>query len=36
MTSSIEAPPAVQETPQVAVNDIGTEEDFLAAIDATI
>jgi small subunit ribosomal protein S1 len=32
----IEAPPAVQETPQVAVNDIGTEEDFLAAIDATI
>ena len=36
MTSSIEAPPAAQETPQVAVNDIGTAEDFLAAIDATI
>jgi small subunit ribosomal protein S1 len=36
MTSSIEAPPATQETPQVAVNDIGTAEDFLAAIDATI
>jgi len=36
MTSSIEAPPAARETPQVAVNDIGTAEDFLAAIDATI
>ncbi|HEY7045051.1 MAG TPA: S1 RNA-binding domain-containing protein, partial [Nocardioidaceae bacterium] len=36
MTSSIEAPPAAQETPQVAVNDVGTAEDFLAAIDATI
>jgi small subunit ribosomal protein S1 len=36
MTSSIEAPPAAQETPQVAVNDIGSEEDFLAAIDQTI
>ena len=36
MTSSIEAPPAAQETPQVAVNDIGSAEDFLAAIDATI
>jgi predicted RNA-binding protein with RPS1 domain len=37
MTSSTEAPPtAVQETPQVAVNDIGSEEDFLAAIDQTI
>ena len=23
-------------TPQVAVNDIGTEEDFLAAIDQTM
>ena len=33
MTSSIQAPPA---TPQVAVNDIGSEEDFLAAIDLTI
>jgi small subunit ribosomal protein S1 len=37
MTSSTEAPPqATQETPQVAVNDIGSEEDFLAAIDQTI
>jgi small subunit ribosomal protein S1 len=36
MTSSIQAPPAVPETPQVAVNDIGSAEDFLAAIDATI
>ena len=36
MTSSIEAPPATQATPQVAVNDIGSAEDFLAAIDATI
>ncbi|MEJ7706090.1 MAG: 30S ribosomal protein S1 [Nocardioidaceae bacterium] len=36
MTSSIEAPPAVQQTPQIAVNDIGSAEDFLAAIDATI
>ena len=38
MTASIEAPldPAVRTTPQVAVNDIGSEEDFLAAIDQTI
>ncbi len=43
MTSSIEAPPAPavssngsNGTPQVAVNDIGSEEAFLAAIDATI
>jgi small subunit ribosomal protein S1 len=36
MTSSIEAPPAAQDTPQVAVNDIGSAEDFLAAIDQTI
>jgi small subunit ribosomal protein S1 len=36
MTSSIEAPAAAREAPQVAVNDIGTAEDFLAAIDATI
>jgi small subunit ribosomal protein S1 len=36
MTSSIEAPPAAQETPQVAINDIGSAEDFLAAIDQTI
>ncbi|MGI8766727.1 MAG: 30S ribosomal protein S1 [Gemmatimonadaceae bacterium] len=35
MTSSIEAPPR-QGTPQVAVNDIGSEEAFLAAIDETI
>ena len=33
MTSSIATPSAA---PQVAVNDIGTEEDFLAAIDSTI
>ncbi len=32
MTSSIATPPA----PQVAVNDIGSEADFLAAIDLTI
>src|SRR5262245_21482996 len=39
MTANIEAPldPATQDTtPQVAVNDIGSEEDFLAAIDQTI
>jgi len=41
MTSSIEAPlndaaPAQQDTPQVAVNDVGSEEAFLAAIDETI
>ncbi|MEU4224425.1 30S ribosomal protein S1 [Nonomuraea sp. NPDC026600] len=33
MTSSTEA---TSSTPQVAVNDIGSEEDFLAAIDETI
>ncbi|MDP9845017.1 30S ribosomal protein S1 [Streptosporangium lutulentum] len=33
MTSSTEA---TSSTPQVAVNDIGSEEDFLAAIDLTI
>ncbi|MBA2532259.1 MAG: 30S ribosomal protein S1 [Nocardioidaceae bacterium] len=39
MTSSIEAPPASRENDgviQVAVNDIGSEEAFLAAIDETI
>lgn len=39
MTSSIEAevaPSTDRTTPQVAVNDIGSEEDFLAAIDQTI
>jgi len=39
MTSSIEAPPAdsaVNGTTQVAINDIGSAEDFLAAIDETI
>ncbi|MPZ60636.1 MAG: 30S ribosomal protein S1 [Propionibacteriales bacterium] len=37
MTSSIEAPTAeVSETPNVAVNDIGSEDDFLAAVDQTI
>ncbi len=35
MTSSIEAP-TTPATPQVAVNDIGSEEAFLAAIDETI
>ena len=35
MTSSIDAP-TTPATPQVAVNDIGSEEDFLAAIDETI
>ncbi len=34
MTSTIEAPSTT--TPQVAINDIGTAEDFLAAIDSTI
>ncbi|HEV8221337.1 MAG TPA: 30S ribosomal protein S1, partial [Streptosporangiaceae bacterium] len=32
-TSSTETQPT---TPKVAVNDIGSQEDFLAAIDATI
>ena len=27
--------PTLSDAPQVAVNDIGSEEDFLAAIDAT-
>src|SRR5687767_8787392 len=36
MTASIEAAPPVSTTPQVAVNDIGDEEAFLAAIDDTI
>jgi len=36
MTSSVQAPPAPPENPQIAVNDIGSAEDFLAAIDATI
>ncbi len=42
MTSSLQAPPAMagsvasDDTPRVAVNDIGTEEEFLAAIDETI
>jgi small subunit ribosomal protein S1 len=34
MTSTTEAP--VSTTPQVAVNDIGSSDDFLAAIDSTI
>jgi small subunit ribosomal protein S1 len=34
MTSSIEAP--APSTPQVAINDIGSGEDFLAAVDQTI
>jgi small subunit ribosomal protein S1 len=37
MTSSLEATAApAHTTPQVAVNDIGGEEDFLAAVDETI
>jgi small subunit ribosomal protein S1 len=35
MTSSLEAPRRTS-TPQVAINDIGSAEDFLAAIDETI
>jgi small subunit ribosomal protein S1 len=35
MISSIEASP-VRTTPQVAINDIGTEDEFLAAVDQTI
>ena len=35
MTSTISTLPDY-DAPQVAVNDIGSEEDFLAAIDATI
>jgi small subunit ribosomal protein S1 len=35
MTSSTDITP-VSTTPQVAINDIGSEEDFLAAIDETI
>src|SRR4051794_6842509 len=34
MTSTVEAPTST--TPQVAINDIGSAEDFLAAIDETI
>src|SRR6201747_1590234 len=34
MTSTTEAP--ISTTPQVAINDIGSSEDFLAAIDLTI
>src|SRR6059058_3027047 len=34
MTSTTEAP--VNTTPQVAINDIGSSDDFLAAIDKTI
>ena len=30
------ASPAVKASPQVAINDIGSEEELLAAIDATI
>ncbi|GAA0618136.1 30S ribosomal protein S1 [Sporichthya brevicatena] len=36
MTSTVEANPALHTPPQVAVNDIGSAEDFLAAIDETI
>jgi small subunit ribosomal protein S1 len=34
--SSIEATPGISTTPNVAINDIGDEEAFLAAIDETI
>ena len=36
MTSTTELDPIVSTTPQVAINDIGTAEDFMAAIDLTI
>ncbi|HRV69185.1 MAG TPA: S1 RNA-binding domain-containing protein, partial [Marmoricola sp.] len=36
MTSSPTISPAISGAPQVAVNDIGSEADFLAAIDQTI
>ncbi|MGQ0631929.1 MAG: 30S ribosomal protein S1 [Sporichthyaceae bacterium] len=36
MTSTIEAFTPASTTPQVAINDIGSAEDFLAAIDLTI
>ena len=38
MTSTVEAPTSTtaHRTPQIAINDIGTAEDFLAAIDSTI
>ena len=36
MTSSISTLPDITDAPQVAVNDIGSEADFLAAIDETI
>ena len=37
MTSTVEAPSSTaHRTPQIAINDIGTAEDFLAAIDSTI
>jgi small subunit ribosomal protein S1 len=35
LTSTLDTP-SVSQTPQVAINDIGSAEDFLAAIDATI
>ncbi|PZS17973.1 MAG: 30S ribosomal protein S1, partial [Pseudonocardiales bacterium] len=34
MTSTAEAPTTT--TPQVAINDVGSADDFLAAIDLTI
>ncbi len=36
MTSSTDVRPETHTAPQVAINDIGTAEDFLAAIDLTI
>src|ERR1700704_5709567 len=35
-TDTTTVPAAVPSTQQIAVNDIGTEEDFLAAVDKTI
>ncbi|HET6285234.1 MAG TPA: 30S ribosomal protein S1, partial [Amycolatopsis sp.] len=35
-TDTATAPTAPVGAPQVAINDIGSEEDFLAAIDKTI
>jgi len=36
LTSTLDSPAVTSSTPQVAINDIGSMEDFLAAIDETI
>ena len=36
MTSTLDSPAVTSSTPQVAINDIGSMEDFLAAIDEII